>query len=119
MGSTVVVEILLGLLTFAVGFYAVRQNASQSKQSDKALAISVDAAAYERAKEIWESAVKTRTDQIDSLLGELEDTRQQLREAKAEMIRLRHSNSELSIEVDGMRAELAKYRGEHNPGGAV
>lgn len=92
MNSTVVVEILLGLLTLIVGFVTFMAASRTQRQQHMADKTAVDASAYERAREIYESALQT-------LREELSSTRSELLTARGDIISLRE-------EIVHLRAEL-------------
>jgi flagellar motility protein MotE (MotC chaperone) len=94
MNSTIIIEILLGLLTVVMGvvtFVAASRTQRQQALSDKT---AVDASAYKRAREIYESALET-------LREELSSTRSELLTARSDIISLRE-------EIAHLRAELQK-----------
>ena len=108
MSTALVVEIILGLLTAAIAgaayFAATRANRAQSD----ATKMGVDAAAYSRARELYESAI---TAQGSSLRGQITDlsaevTRLRLQgvDLSAEVTRLRLQGADLSAEVTALRA---------------
>lgn len=94
MTSTIVVEILLGLLTVVVGFVTFMAASRTQRQQHVADRTAVDAAAYERAKEIYESALQT-------LRADLSSTRSELLTARGEVMSLRE-------EISHLREELKK-----------
>lgn len=97
MSSAVVVEILLGLLTAIVGIVTYIAASNANRMQAKVSMIAVDAAAYERAQEIYESALASlRTD---------------LANMREESERLRASNEQLRQEVFALRMEIGKLRG--------
>lgn len=113
MSTSIIVEILLGIMTIALGiggyFGASRANKAQEeiKQED------IDAQAYGRAKDIYESAIRALQDNITQL-------RQQMADLEAELVKLRRANGDLLTEVAKLRvskaqieAELNEWRTEH------
>jgi chromosome segregation ATPase len=95
MTASLVVEILLGLMaagvTSAAFFAATRANRAQSQSTQ----VSVDAAAYTRAKEIYEGALGTLRTEVESM--------------RLEVTRLRESNDRLREEIAGLRQELGRH----------
>lgn len=98
MNADRIIEVLLGLLTLVVGFagfwLASRSTGIQGKAAVKA----VDAGAFERAREIYESAMST-------LRGELNDTRSELASARSDLIAAR-------TEIAGLRQDMARLEEE-------
>lgn len=92
MDSTVIVEILLGLLTVVVGFVTFMAASRTQRQQHVAERTAVDAAAYERAREIYESALQT-------LREELTSTRSELLTARSDILALRDEISHLRAEM--------------------
>ena len=101
MSPTVIVQILLAVLTVMVGLGAFiganRANTSQAAGTQSA----IDAAAYERAKQIYESAIDTLQDQIQGL-------REQMTNLDQEVIKLQQTNQNLVMRV----AELQRTNEE-------
>lgn len=112
MSVDLVVEIILGLLAAALTFItflgATRANKAQSKAQEQ----SVDAAAYLRAKEIYEGALSTLREEVESMRLELT----KLRESDDKM---RRSNAELRLEVFRLRQEIATLQGDTPPSSAM
>lgn len=94
MDSTVVIEIMLGLLTVTVGFVTFVAASRTQRQQSIEHQTAVDAAAFERAKEIYESALET-------LQTDLSSTRSELLSARNEIMSLR-------TEIAVLRDELRK-----------
>jgi predicted nucleic acid-binding Zn-ribbon protein len=106
VSASLVVEVLLGLLTAAVAvaalFSATRANRAQSQ----AAAAAVDAGAYERAREIYESAIGSLKNQttdlhteVVSLRDEVTRLRAQSADLRDEVTRLRSSNTDLKRQI--------------------
>jgi chromosome segregation ATPase len=106
VSTSLLVEILLALLALilpAAVFFAARgANRAQSETA----ALAVDAAAYQRAKEIYEGAIdalKSQTgdlhDQVVNLQSEVSRLRMQSADLSAEVTRLRSSNTDLREQV--------------------
>jgi polyhydroxyalkanoate synthesis regulator phasin len=89
MDSTIVVEILLGLLTVTVGFVTFVAASRTQKQQSLADQTAVDAAAYERAKEIYESALQIMRDDLTSTRSELLSARNEIMTLRGEIATLR------------------------------
>lgn len=94
MDGTIIVEILLGLLTVTVGFVTFMAASRTQKQQSLSDQTAVDAAAYQRAKEIYESALQILRDDLNV-------TRSELLTARNEIISLRG-------EIANLREELRK-----------
>jgi len=108
MSQNVIIEILLAVLTVAIGVGsfvgASRANSSQAAGTRAA----IDAAAYERAKLIYESAIDTLQEQIQAL-------RVQMSTLDEEVIKLQRTNQSLMIRVGELQAtnsELTKQISE-------
>lgn len=98
MSAAVVTDIMLGVLTAAVGFVAFIASTRANREQAKARGLAVDAAAYARAKDIYEGA-------LDSLKEEMERMR-------AETARVRESNDSLRKSNDALRLEIHRLRDE-------
>jgi predicted nucleic acid-binding Zn-ribbon protein len=105
-----IVEILLAFLALVVSgaafFSSTRANRAQSEAAQTA----VDAGAYQRAKEIYEGAIKTLEGQtaqlhheVISLQGEVTRLRMQGTDLAGEVTRLRGVNDELRGEIASLR----------------
>lgn len=114
VSTSLIVEILLGLITIALGvggyFGATKANRTQQETKQE----EIDAQAYGRAKDIYESAIKSLQDNIVQL-------RQQMSDLEAELVKLRRANGDLLTEVSKLRvskaqieAELEEWRSEHS-----
>lgn len=113
MNVSIIVEILLGLMTLAlgVGGYFGANKANKAQQETKQEEI--DAQAYGRAKDIYESAINALQEHIVQL-------RQQMADLEQELMKLRKVNGELVSEVAQLKvskahieAELNEWRAEH------
>ena len=85
MSADRVIEILLAVLSGTVGYVSFRLSTKAAEAQDNATEAAVDAAAYDRAKDLYESAIDTlRTDlaaarvEISRLNGEVEQLRTEL-----------------------------------------
>jgi peptidoglycan hydrolase CwlO-like protein len=101
--TSLVVEILLGLLTAAIAaaafFAATRANRAQAQ----AASVAVDAEAYGRAKAIYEGA-------IEALRSQTADLHEQVGALSTEVDRLRTANNDLSGEVDRLRSANSELK---------
>lgn len=106
MTGQLITEVLLALLTAAIAaaalFFGIRANQAQAKAATTA----VDAAAYERAREIYEGALgalKSQTsdlhEQVVSLQSEVSRLRVQSADLTSEVTRLREANTDLRAQV--------------------
>jgi predicted nucleic acid-binding Zn-ribbon protein len=112
VSTTLVVEILLALLatglSAAAFFAATKANRTQAQAATTA----VDAAAYERAKSLYESAIDTLQgqtgalhDQVVNLQTEVSRLRTQSADLQSEVTRLRVSNSDLREQVSILKGQ--------------
>lgn len=105
MSTSLAVEILLGLLTAAIAtaafFAATRANRAQAQAAETA----VDAEAYKRAKEIYESA-------IGSLKDQTRDLHDQVVNLQTEVSRLRTQSADLQTEVTQLRSSNRDLRAQ-------
>jgi chromosome segregation ATPase len=105
MSSSVVIEILLGLLTCIVGYFAYRGSNQVARAQANAAEADVDAQAYERAKTIYESA-------IDALEDHVRRLREQLEILDGELTKLQRSNAELKAQVYELQAANTRLEAE-------
>jgi peptidoglycan hydrolase CwlO-like protein len=105
MNSSLVIEILLGLLTAVVGYVAYRGSSKAATAQAEAIEADVDAKAYERAKTIYESA-------IDSLEGHVNRLREQTKLLDTEVSKLQQSNADLRKQVLEMQIANARLENE-------
>lgn len=103
MSASLLVEILLALLALvlpAAVFFAARgANRAQSETA----ALAVDAAAYQRAKDIYEGA-------IDALKDQTRDLHDQVVNLQTEVSRLRTQSADLQTEVTQLRSSNTDLR---------
>lgn len=92
MNAQLAVEVLLGLLTAVVAVAAFFSAQKANRAQAHATTIAVDAAAYGRAKAIYEGA-------IEALQSQTADLHDEVGRLSAEVSRLRSANSSLSDEV--------------------
>jgi predicted RNase H-like nuclease (RuvC/YqgF family) len=97
VSDSLIVEILLGLLTVAVTVAAFLSAKRANEEQSKSERIAVDAAAYQRAKEIYEGALDALHTEVNGL--------------RTEVSRLRNSNNRLQDEVATLHQEIALLRG--------
>lgn len=106
MSADLTVQILLGLLVLVVGFSgyitASRATRAQSASADKA----VDAAAFERARQIYEGALETLRDELASC-------RSELLSARGEISGLRHELARVRAELERLHPETGPLPGPH------
>jgi septal ring factor EnvC (AmiA/AmiB activator) len=128
MSPALAVDVVLGILPFVVGYATLRMTSRTASQAAQVEAKRVDAAAFERARTIYEGAI----DQLESELGQVRTERDRL---SGEVRRLAGINDELERqtgvmhgvggEVDRLRetnqrllAELDRWRRPGLPEGA-
>jgi predicted nucleic acid-binding Zn-ribbon protein len=104
--ASLTVEILLGLLTASVAFVALFVGLRANRAQAQAAETAVDAAAYQRAKEIYESAIgslKDQTtdlhDQVVNLQTEVSRLRLQSADLQSEVTQLRQANTDLRAQI--------------------
>ena len=96
MSASVVIEVLLAILSVMIGVGSFLGASRAAKfQATPALA-EIDAKAYERAKQIYESAIDTMDEQIKRLHVNID-------ELNKEVTTLRRTNSDLISEMQEMR----------------
>ena len=83
-----IIEILLALLSAAVGYASFRLSTKAGEAQDRATAVAVDAAAYDRAKELYESAIMT-------LRADLGNAREEIGRLNSEVSQLRRDLFEI------------------------
>jgi peptidoglycan hydrolase CwlO-like protein len=105
MNSSVAIELLLGALTVVVGFVSYWSSTRAAKAQSLATQADIDADAYNRAKDIYESA-------IEALKGNVETVREQARMLEAEVKKLRDSNKSLQEQVVELRVANARLEDE-------
>lgn len=116
------IEIILGVMTLAIGFTSFWLATKSTRIQSGAAVKAVDAEAFERAKEIYESAltavreelVETRKD-LSSTRVELADTRNELIAARKEVTALRHDIEILQEQLDAHQARDRRSQGGQGP----
>lgn len=96
---TMIVGAAAVAVTVSIYFVAAKANKTQLRMQQGA----VDAAAYERAKIIYEGAINTLQGEIDSLRGEMSRLRDANESMSAEMARVRALNREMQGEVNRLK----------------
>lgn len=104
MGNTII-EVLLGLIAATVGFVAYHGSNRAAKAQAMATEADIDADAYVRAKEIYESAIHSLEDHVNRL-------REQTTLLDAEVNRLQRSNADLQRQVLEMQIVNARLENE-------
>jgi len=99
MDSATLVSILLGILPVATAVIAYLGATRTSRNQAKIAIADIDADAYERAKGLYESAIKAQDESISRY-------RVQLSELTAEVALLRKSNTELKTQMREIRKEM-------------
>lgn len=107
MGADRFIEVFLGLLTLIVGYTSFVMATRTTRIQEKASVRAVDAAAFDRAKQIYEGA-------LDTLRGELVACRADLTTARSDLTTARSEIAGLRIDIAGLKAEIAKLRGRTN-----
>lgn len=103
MSASLIVEILLGLLTAFVAIAALFVGLRANRAQAHAAEIAVDAGAYQRAKDIYESA-------IGSLKDQTRDLHDQVVNLQTEVSRLRAQSADLQTEVTQLRSSNTDLR---------
>ncbi len=94
-----IIEVLLAILSLIVGLYAYRLSSKATEAQGKAAQVAVDAGAYERAKEIWESS-------IDNLREDLASCRSELKVTQEKMAKLNDRLSDVQSELFRIKYQL-------------
>ena len=96
---------VFGIAITAVIALAAFLSASRANRATaSAAATAVDAGAYDRAREIYESALGT-------LRGELDGCRREVAETRVQIVALRTDNEQLLAELRSVSAELKNLKG--------
>jgi predicted nucleic acid-binding Zn-ribbon protein len=101
--ASLIVEILLGMLTVGVALAAYLAATRANRAQAQAATTAVDAAAYQRAKDIYEGA-------IDSLKDQTRDLHDQVVNLQTEVSRLRTQSADLQTEVTQLRSSNTDLR---------
>jgi peptidoglycan hydrolase CwlO-like protein len=103
VNAQLAVEVLLGLLTAVVAVAAFFSAQKANQAQARAQVTAVDAAAYGRAKAIYESA-------IEALQSQTADLHEQVEALSTEVDRLRTANNDLSGEVGRLRSANSELK---------
>jgi peptidoglycan hydrolase CwlO-like protein len=113
----VILSAALGIIVAVVAYATFRQAQRATKAQSDATKTVVDAAAYDRAKELYESAIKTVTDESDRLRLEVSRLHTEVvrmntvnNTLQGEVGKLQTANSTLQTEVTKLRREVAELR---------
>jgi len=119
MNADRIIEIFLGLLTVAVGYSSFYLATRSAKVQGDASAKAVDAAAFERAREIYESALDAIRKELTDTRNELRATRDELNSTRNVLITARGELFHASREIDGLRVDIVRLEhqisGRNNP----
>ena len=99
MDSAILTNILLGLLPIVTAVIAYLGATRTSRNQAEIAIADIDADAYERAKGLYESAIKAQDESIGRY-------RVQLSELTTEVTLLRKSNTELKTQMRELRKEV-------------
>lgn len=106
MGVDRVIEVLLALLTVAVGwgsfFLATRATREQGRAGQRA----VDAAAYDRAREIYDSALNTLREELGACRAELNACRAEITQLRNELLTARNNMAAARREITQLQFSL-------------
>jgi len=105
MTTSEIVSAFLGVITAIVALVAYRQSTQAQRATAKAAEIGIDAAAYERAKELYESAIASSVSETDRL-------QRTVSELRREVTALQTSNSSLVREISKLRTSNVLLRAE-------
>lgn len=100
------VPAVLAILTGIVGYTSYMAATKANRESARTAGKSVDAAAFERAKDIYLDALETARSDLASTRRDLNECRKELFAARTDMRELTASNQRLSEEVEALRAAL-------------
>jgi chromosome segregation ATPase len=110
MDQSVIVAICLGIPAAVISVLAFWASTRANRVQDEATVVAVDAAAYDRAKGLYEASIKLLQDQVmefrtqvKSLEGEVTKLRNQSASLESEVVKLRMSNYQLSQELANFR----------------
>jgi predicted RNase H-like nuclease (RuvC/YqgF family) len=98
-----ILTVLLGILTAVIAYSAYRLASKANTAQSNATKTAVDAEAYKRARELYESAIKTVEAEADRLRTEVTSLHD-------EVGRLRSINDTLTTEVRKLRREVAELK---------
>jgi septal ring factor EnvC (AmiA/AmiB activator) len=107
MSTALIVEIILGVFTAGIAAIALIVGLRANKEQAKASSEAVDAMAYGRAKDIYESAIESLKEQTRALHDQVVDL-------QTEVSRLRTQSADLQSEVSRLRSSNAELRATIN-----
>lgn len=108
---TVIIEIILGLLPFITGYMSFRWSTRSATEQAQAAQHAVDAQAYERARQIYDYAIRQLRDDNDRLrhdLGQQTTDAAQARGLRAELAERDQAISQLRDHIDLLRRRLGE-----------
>ena len=103
MSSALIVEILLGVLTVTVSIVAYISANRANREQARLGVVTVDAAAYERARQNYESALETVRSEVNELRDQVQLLRDANRRAENELVNMRSANHRAEIELANLR----------------
>lgn len=107
MGSTIIVSIVLTFVTAAISvavFFAATHAARiQAEAASRSTRETVDAAAYERAKQIYESAIDQLEQELTRMRSRLLEFEQEVNLLRGQVAHLERANSDMRVRLDNMR----------------
>lgn len=106
--SNLIIEVLLGLLTGVVGYVSYRGSTRAQKAQAITAKETIDAEAYERAKNIYESAIKALEGHIGQLREQTQLLDQEVARLQRSNIELQRSNVQLQEQVLEMQISNAR-----------
>ncbi|MGH7240489.1 MAG: hypothetical protein ACREHG_10575 [Candidatus Saccharimonadales bacterium] len=105
MGGSLIVEILLAVLTVAVAVGTYLGAARAGKAQASGVLADVDAKAYERARESYESAIATLVEHVERLKVQLE-------QIETEVEQLHKSNRDLLGQVEDLQIANSRLQAD-------
>ena len=112
MSDALIVQILLGVLTIVIGVATYLSASRANQQQDRAATVAVDAAAYTRAREIYEGALGTLRVDVENMRIEIVAHRESNNALRVEIGSLRESNNALRGEIAALHAQVTLLRGQ-------
>jgi hypothetical protein len=98
--------VLLAVLTGIVGFASYMAATRANRETARTAGKSVDAAAFDRAKDIYLAALETARADLAACREDLVSTRADLLAARKDMRELTASNERLTVEIAALRAKM-------------
>lgn len=105
-------EILLGVLTLIVGYSSFWLATRSTHAQGRAAVRAVDAAAYERARQIYEGALDTLREDLTATRGDLATTRSDLATTRNDLVTARREIGSLRREILGLRRKVEELGGD-------